>query len=152
MEPVPEAPLEKIVEAPLEKIVEAPLKPVVEAPLKPIVKEQNLDTLITSELKLDELNLDDMNDLTNYEEVYLDSIINKSNTSEQNTEDLQQIKTISLDTHNPEIEEQKTEDTQKIKTISIDTNKQKKDGNIKDNIINKYTNKKSSDYSFFSTE
>jgi hypothetical protein len=103
--------------------------------VEPIKNDINLDNLISNELQLDNLDLDDMDDLTNVEEVYLDSMLKPKND------------TIKINT-NVKSSENNSDD---IKTIPLTVCFKDSDKNSdeKTEIVNKY---KSKDYSFFSDE
>jgi len=138
-EPVPvveaRPPTPQVVEArpPTPQVVEArPPTPALENPSK---NDINLDNLISTELQLDSLNLDDMDDLTNVEEVYLDSMLKPKNDTIKINTDIKPLESNSED----------------IKTIplTVSFKDSEKNTDEKIEIINKY---KSKDYSFFSDE
>jgi hypothetical protein len=126
------------VEAPPVVTVQVEAPQVVTSPLQENSSKNdiNLDNLISEELQFDSLNLDDMDDLTNVEEVYLDSML-KSNNNE----------TIKINTDTNTLKQNSND----IKTIPLNVSfkdsGKKQDDNIE--IINKY---KSKDFSFFSDE
>ena len=124
------SPTPQVVEAP--QVIARPPTPSLENPSK---NDINLDNLISTELQLDSLNLDDMEDLTNVEEVYLDSMLKPpSETIKINTE----IKTLETNSDD-------------IKTIPLNVSFKDSDKKHDENtdIVNKY---KSKDFSFFSDE
>ena len=93
-----------------------------------------------------------MNDLTNFEEVYLEDL---EEPSKLEPSKLEPSKLEPSQIEPSQIEPSQIEPSQiepEVRTISINTNKQKnEDEELKNNIVNKYKNinEKSSKYSFF---